>query len=225
MFKSKKRPIVICQREHARLAGVMAAHWGNEQFDLPTIPFDTFVKGVTFHDRGYRVLDNDPIGEIDDDTWLNIMRAGIDWRFDDAIADIMVLMHSKRLLVKHDTHGRNELAALATEKIEQRLAECDFSLDTFAWIDRITAFCDSVAFNFAFGNYALKTVMVYSKSGTTEKIDIHYSINSNGEINISPWPFSVDHLSGFVIGYELDGYPDKLEPVTVPWKICPSSSP
>ena len=53
MFKSKQRAIVITQHEHGRLAGMLAANWGNARFAKPSINFDSFVKGVTFHDRGY----------------------------------------------------------------------------------------------------------------------------------------------------------------------------
>ena len=64
MFKSKTRPLVLPQSEHARLAGLLAYHWGNADFDRPALDFASFVKGVAEHDRGYGVYDNAPIDGV-----------------------------------------------------------------------------------------------------------------------------------------------------------------
>ena len=58
MFQSKIHPLVVPQHEHSRMAGTLAALWGNTSFDGPPILLDSFVKGVTFHDRGYGTFDN-----------------------------------------------------------------------------------------------------------------------------------------------------------------------
>lgn len=44
--------ILIGQTDHSRLAGQMAAHWGNARFATPE-PFESVVRAATFHDFGY----------------------------------------------------------------------------------------------------------------------------------------------------------------------------
>ena len=98
MFKSKVRPIVISQYEHGRLAGTLAAMWGNDDFDKPVIDFTSFVWGVTLHDWHYGVVDNVPIGEANEADWLAMVRKGVDHWFDDPITDIVTKLHMRRLL-------------------------------------------------------------------------------------------------------------------------------
>jgi hypothetical protein len=50
---------LITQDNHARLAGELAAHVGNQLFDRPE-PNDAFVKGVTLHDCGWPLHDDQP---------------------------------------------------------------------------------------------------------------------------------------------------------------------
>ena len=76
MFKSSKRPIVIPQSEHLRLAGALAMLWGNDLFEFPPLPLPSVVMGIGLHDRGYGYLDNHAIGEVDEETWLRITRRG-----------------------------------------------------------------------------------------------------------------------------------------------------
>jgi len=64
MFKSKLRPIVIPQSEHAKLAGTLALLWGNTSFDLPETDWLSFIAGVGLHDRGYGYLDTSAIDEM-----------------------------------------------------------------------------------------------------------------------------------------------------------------
>ncbi|MDX6454362.1 MAG: hypothetical protein QOD48_469, partial [Gaiellaceae bacterium] len=47
------------QAEHQRLAGVIAAAWGNDQVGRPPLPFESWVRGVAVHDRAYGELDED----------------------------------------------------------------------------------------------------------------------------------------------------------------------
>jgi hypothetical protein len=64
MFVSKRRAIVVPQREHARLSGQLAAIWGNRE--VVRLPVDPTLLGlaVALHDRGYPPMDEISIGDV-----------------------------------------------------------------------------------------------------------------------------------------------------------------
>ncbi len=221
MFKSKQRDIVITQYEHGRLSGILAAHWGNDRFARPAIDFASFVKGVTFHDRGYGLIDNAPIDGVPVEAWLAIQKAGIDLRYADAVADIVALLHIRRLLNLDSTPERQALMGLADERIEARLSQVPYTRVQFVAADRITRFCDDLAFHFSFENICTVTHQV--SQAADEKLEITSHIESDGLIRVDPWPFNVPSLSGFVIAYEAAGYPDRLEPLLVDFRLEPGS--
>jgi hypothetical protein len=44
--------------------------------------------------------------------------------------------------------------------------------------------------------------------------------DAGGWVEVGPWPFSVDAISGIIIGYQQAGYPEELTPEVVPFQIC-----
>lgn len=216
MFKSRVRPIVVPQAEHGRLSGILASLWGNEAFDLPAMDFDSFVLGVTSHDRGYGVLDNSPLFQMPADDWNAIQRNGITQGFDDPVANIVTLMHIKRLLGYSDVP---ELNQLVDQHIKQSLIQTDVPTDVFVWADKITRLCDNIAFDFSFEKMIQKPTDVHPRRDSEETVTIHHRLEDNGVIRVDPWVFSVEEYHGFIMGYELEGYPDKLEPVLMPFTL------
>jgi hypothetical protein len=67
---------VFPQADHARLAAAVALAWR----DRPPLPFDSFVRGVADHDRGYGEHDSDEIGAVESERWVAIQRAGFEPR-------------------------------------------------------------------------------------------------------------------------------------------------
>src|SRR5262245_63298989 len=94
MFRSRQRAVVYPQAEHQRLAGVIAAAFRPE---LVSLPFESWVRGVATHDRGYGELDTDPLLEMAEERWLTIERGGLEPIDDDTIVDIVVDMNIQRL--------------------------------------------------------------------------------------------------------------------------------
>ena len=181
--------------------------------------FWSFVKGVTFHDRGYGLLDNKPIGGVSSETWLATQRDGILQQSDDAVANIVSVMHIKRLLTNSDRQGRDELIALAEGQIDQSLKDIDVSLDAFEWADKITRWCDNVSFDFCFDEKVFDDSEVYTHVDAPDEITVGFDIDASGVIRVDPWPFSVEHYAGFIVAYQLDGYPQKLEPVLMEFSL------
>ncbi len=219
MFISKNRPIAIPQSEHARLSGIMAHFWGNENFDTPAFDFTDFVLGVTLHDRGYPDYDNLPIDGVPEDVWLGIQKDGILMQSDNPVVDMLSLLQSRRLLEFSEYAGTDELIDLANEHIEQTLKRTSHSLAEFEWADRITRICDSTSFIFSFEQPFTLSLPLSPRIDSEETVMINMTMEEIGTIKMSPWTFSVESIQGYILGYELEGYPERLEPIYLPFSI------
>jgi hypothetical protein len=219
MFKSRVRPVVVPQSEHSRLAGSLAFYWGNAQFDPPAVPHLVFVEGVALHDRGYGFLDNLPIGEASEEDWLTVVRAGFAMPFSNPVASLITRFHLRRLVAGQSTPRRRDLLRDMEEALARQIAESGLEESLFARIDRITDFCDSVSFAFCFERPSRGEVQVYPRNNSPEQISLQYEVR-DGEIRITPWPLSVDALDGYLVGYLLQGYPDRLTPVMLPYRAA-----
>jgi hypothetical protein len=115
-------------------AGALALDWR----ERPPLPFDSFVRGVALHDRGYSEHDVDDIESVDRDRWLELQRAGFGEHDDDPIVDLVVSMHVRRL-VGHDPQMDAAIPRLC--------ARAGVSVADAEAADRITAVCDGIAFD------------------------------------------------------------------------------
>lgn len=222
MFKSKVRPLVIPQFEHARLAAQLASMWGNAGFERPEIPFASFVEGVALHDWQYSNSDNLSIGDISEAEWLAVMRIGIDLYFSDPIAGIIAKLHMMRLVRIPTSREREELVEAFEAHISNAVAQTNFSRDQFEWADRITRFCDSLAFDFSFERPTKGSTLIFAQTKSVAETALTYEIKTNGDVEIDPWPFSAPSFSGMITGYQVDAYPDTLIPQIIPYQIIPS---
>src|SRR5437763_10962190 len=94
MFRSRRRDVVFPQTEHAAFSAGIALHWA----DRPNVPFDSFVRGVALHDRGYGELDTDEIGVVPRGRWLKIQLAGFGVHDEDPVVDVVASLHVRRLV-------------------------------------------------------------------------------------------------------------------------------
>jgi hypothetical protein len=218
MFKSKRRPIVTPQSEHLKLVGTLALLWGNAGFDVPPIDRLSMVAGMGFHDRGYGFLDNSPIGGMTDEEWAPIARRSFYTQYTDITADLIAKYHFRRLASHDDSEQRKAMTAEFSQEIEKQLAGHKLSKELFDRVDRITDLCDTISFDFCFELPAGKEFSIYPRNDTKTEVSIHYRVE-DGNIHVTPWPFSVDTYDGYIIGYKLDGYPDKLDPVILPFHL------
>ena len=224
MFKSKLRAINYSQYEHGRLAGTLARLWGNEDFDRPALEFLPFAEGVTLHDWGYGVLDNFPIGEGQEEAWLEIMRRGAAARFDHPVTDIVAKLHQRRLLSWEHSAAREALIAEIDRLVADRLPESGASLAEFQRADKITQVCDMISFGFCFEAEQQRTYDVYARRGSDEVTAVGFEIRPGGEVLVTPWPFAVPGVSGILYAFKREGYPDTLRPLIIPFHIHGSSA-
>jgi hypothetical protein len=212
LFKSKTRDIVIPQAEHAKLSGILAYNWGNEEFDKPAFDFNSFVEGVKYHDIGYGEYDSSPLGELTLEQWANLTLKGTEIRFDNPVVDIVTKLHLKRLLGDDRVKKRKEILKNIEQSIADSLLRKNNSLEEFLWADKITNFCDWVSFNFCFEKDFEGGVEVFSRQNSSSKTELKFHTNPAGEIIVNPWPFSVESITGFITAYNEKGYPKILKP-------------
>src|SRR5205809_7920069 len=141
MIRSRRRPVVFPQAEHARLAGTIALAWGNERFARPPLPFDSFVRGVTLHDRGYGQLDTDGIGEVPRPRWHAIQAAGAAPRGEDPVVDLVVALHVHRLV----SDGDDCVPTPARELLPELHRAAGVDEGDAVEADRVTDLCDRIA--------------------------------------------------------------------------------
>jgi hypothetical protein len=190
MFVSKQRPVVYPQAEHQRLAGVIAAAMRPE---LIPLPFDSWVRGVAVHDRGYGELDADPLGAMAEERWLEIETRGVEPQEPDPIVDLVVALHVQRLagdVARLDAH------------VPERLAAAGVDPDAAQAADALTNLCDRLAFSFCFEE---------ADAGTLA--GLAFTVERDGTATVAPWPFTVPYVKERVTAYEADGYPGQLVPV------------
>jgi hypothetical protein len=218
VFRSTRRDVVFPQSEHARLAATIALAWGNEAFPRPPVPFESFVRGVTLHDRGYEPFDADGIGEVPSERWLEIQRESFRPRGKDAVVDLVVAMHITRL-VGHSSRSADAAAELGGQLAGLRAAA---GLDEAAALatDRVTDLCDRIAFDFCFEEPASGGVDI--PTGGAEAARVSYHVDGRGLVTLDPWPLAVPRLCGILFAYRSEGYPDRLDPCVVPFEAVPA---
>ena len=52
--------VMITQNDHAKLAGLFAAHWGNAKFERPR-PYVSMMRAAQYHDGGWLRYETNPL--------------------------------------------------------------------------------------------------------------------------------------------------------------------
>jgi hypothetical protein len=220
MFVSKRRAIVVPQREHARLSGQLAAIWGNRE--VVRLPVDPTLLGlaVALHDRGYPPMDEISIGEFPRDIWLETQARGFAMTHPDPTVDLIVLAHLQRLVSFHRDDASIRLAEHIRHQIDTSLVRAGLDTGTLADIDTVTRVVDMISFHLCFEESSDEEYLVYAgRKGERRRLSV--ATREDGEVRISPWPLSVPVLSGFILGYHRDGYPDDPIETVIRYRIQP----
>lgn len=217
MFRSKAQPLIFPQSEHLRLVGAIALHWGNDQFDRPELPFDSFAMGVALHDWGHGFFDTNEIGAMDNETRVRSMGNLAHAHLPDPIAETIMQFHALRLMGTEPLY--DELRPILDKRIEANLERMGIARAPFEWADRITNLVDMISFDFCFGEPIRSGEPVFATLADQEQTEVTYEIDPNGRITLDPWPLSVASLSGYILGYQADQYPEKQMPTMIRYEI------
>ena len=110
----EERLMLVLQIDHSRVAGLLAAHWGNDQFDVPR-PYSSMVLAAQEHDNGWYDweirptlgLDGHPLDYIGSRdhmgsmVWLDFQRGGVERvAAQDPYAGYIASMHISGLLTQ-----------------------------------------------------------------------------------------------------------------------------
>ena len=203
MFRSP-RGVIVPQAEHGRMAGAIAAVWGLPQ----PLPFASLVRGVTLHDRGYGELDNDEIGVVEPERWVEIQRRGFGERTGDPAVDLVVALHIRRLIGDDEHPARIALAHEIDTALPELRAAAGVDEGEAHTADGVTELCDRLSFVFCSGEEATGTVR-----------GVGYRYDGAETIALDPWPLAVPWLCGVVGGFAADGYPGRLVPVVELFRV------
>jgi len=218
MFKSKRRPIVTPQSEHLKLVGTLAMLWGNHDFDSPPIERESMILGMGTHDRGYGYLDNHSIGGMDSSEWFPVARRTFNMPCSDIVADTIIKYHFRRLASYDASAGRKALTAEFSAALVEHLQAHNLSKTLFERIDRITDLCDRLSFSLCFDVPASGEVSVFPRNSEDTEVTVKYHVE-DGLLSTDPWPFSVDFHEGYLVAYRLEGYPETLDPLILPFLL------
>ena len=201
MFRSRRRAVVFAQADHSRFAGAIALAWR----ERPPLPFDSFVRGVADHDRGYGEHDDDELGAVAEERWLEIQRRGFEPRGEDAVVDLVVALHVRRLIGEGPAF--DEVDALLPSLLEA----AGVTREQADAADLVTNVCDVISFEFCFEAPSEREVRGFQ-----------LVLDGEGGVTVDPWPLDVPRLVGLVTGFESDGYPERLVPVATPFELRPA---
>ena len=178
--------------------------------ERPPVAFDSFVRGVADHDRGYGEHDADEIGAVESERWVAIQRRGFAPRRADPLVDLVVALHVRRLLSSQaDEHERAAYAEVDA-LLPSLLETAGVSAADAEAADAVTAVCDRIAFVFCF-----------EEADEGEVNGVRYALDGRGAIELEPWPLDVPRLTGLVTGFVADGYPGRPVPVVTPFEVRP----
>jgi hypothetical protein len=219
MFRSRRRDVVFPQREHARFSAAIAAVW-SDAFAPITLPRERFVQGVAEHDRGYAEHDADEIGMLAAGRWLEIQQRGFAPVGEDAVVDLVVALHVRRLVSGGDDAPSRQVVAGMDAELPSLVRAAGVSFEDARAADRITNLCDRISFDFCLEQPDAGAVEVIAPDGSA--LEVGYTVDGLGTVALAPWPLAVDRLEGAVQGFSAEGYPAELTAVPTPYELVVS---
>lgn len=82
---------------------------------------------------------------------------------------------------------------------------------------------DRISFEFCFERRTEGRLAVFGRNGSDEEREIRYRV-AGETITLDPWPLDIAEVSGYLSAFREAGYPRKLDPVIVPYRIVPGST-
>jgi hypothetical protein len=110
------------------------------------------------------------------------------------------------------------MAAEFSQGIDEQLKQNGLSKALFDRIDRITELCDKISFDFCMDVPVSGEVSIYPRNREDGEVLVQYHVE-DGVIRVAPWPFSVASYESYMIAYQSGGYPEKLDPFLLAYRL------
>jgi hypothetical protein len=136
----------------------------------------------------------------------------------DVIADTIIKYHIRRLASYSDAETRKAMVAEFSQAIEEQLKLHKLSKQVFDRMDRITELTDNLSFALCFDVPDSGEVSIFPRNGEDKEVAVKYQVE-NGVIHAAPWPFSINEYKGYIFAYPLDGYPERLDPIILNYRL------
>jgi hypothetical protein len=209
----ESRLLLVSQVDHSHVAGLLAAHWGNDDFAAPT-PFVSMVLAAQEHDSGWWEWETRPtlnpdgfppdyigsIKQLGPDLWLGFMDEGVERTMKkDPYAAVIVAMHAEGLC----TQGKGLLPYMPDYTPDQYRA---FATDEQIWTNfKLIEVFDQLA-QFVCNRYPFNSTV--RRNGPTTRLsdtpvpvrpghdDVTLTVDVQDETRaiVRPYPFDVDPL-------------------------------
>jgi uncharacterized protein DUF3891 len=212
--------VLIGQTDHSRLAGQLAAHWGNSHFATPD-PLESMMRAATFHDYGWLRYETSPLIHPDTGEPYHFLQVplgasqlasyqwGLDWMASiDPYAGLIINMHRTGLWQnRYGVITHPEAYTLTELSAEVR----DFIKRNERWQEKVRTSWDQRQLDV---NYRLMQIWDFLALyfccedpyeeyiepvpiGYSEKDDIRMTINPAGtsKVAFDPYPFDVRPLN------------------------------
>ncbi len=219
MFRHKTENIIIPQYEHLKMVGLLAQHWGNDDFSLPELPTEDFITACYTHDLGFGTISNDTyeIGNMSEKQRKEVVKKCVNVEFASDTTQMIVARHFLRLL-SFGSYKFPELKELLNQQIDVLKQKVDITESVFDHADTIIDLLDAISFDFSSGVSSDYTVNVFQDSQSDRQVEIGYTIQDSNII-LTHWPFSANQIEGSIIAYQSDDYPNTLVPVLKPYTV------
>lgn len=218
MFINKYHNIAFPHFTQSLTCGTIASLWGNSEFDLPVVPYNSFILAAGFHDYHYGVLDTVDFSQFrtsemlrkNIDVRLKSLKDGMNTQLSDPIAEAIVAKFFYEADKDHFVEDIRNYMRSQKELVEKKIAASGFKEEEIAFAASIIRFIDDMFFDFCMHERSESTLEIIKKVGGVRRSEITYKFDNDGKIYVAPWPFKVESFKSFITGYEVEGYPNTL---------------
>ena len=136
----------------------------------------------------------------------------------DVVADTIVKYHFRRLAGDDPLPKRKALATEFSKSIDEHLEKHNLSKTLYNRMDRITDLLDQISFRLCFDVPASGEASIFPRNGEETEVAVRFEVD-DGVIHVDPWTFSVDEHVGYLVAYHVEGYPKRLDPFILPYRL------
>ncbi len=154
---------------------------------------------------------------------MTLTRHGFFMPCADPVADVITRHHLLRLVTGRDTPARQALAQEMRLALDEEMGQHALDADLFKAVDRMTNLCDRISFDFCREKPTEGQLELSARYSPPEGRVIYYKV-AGSDISLDPWPLQPEAYDSYLVAYQLEGYPEQLDALIVPYHLRPMIS-